>query len=641
MAYLNSAPEAPTAIDPTAPRTGYGQGQRNLLENPAWVDWNTQQNKYKQDIATLEGAPGWESQLAYTKQLLQQGWAQEPERYIKTELGQDVAAVKDQGAAATGQLTTDASQIRQAGQTAYDSGRANSTTLKQEGLAVQGRQAPQISATPGARTEQQAAGASAAGFSAPQGAAQNTSNTSNDAAAIVRNTANDYAQNIAGFRPGSAGAADIRNAGVQGSDQLSRFRAATGGIQSLNKFAQGPAGPSAAAAQLRMQADRDRRAALSLARSARGGPAAVALALRRAQAEGAATAAETRGQASVLRATEAATERGQNLSALQSAGGLEQQASQTNLGALTGAAQTNLQGQTAATAAELQGSAQTLQAGTAAGQLALEGASNAGQLQTQGAIAAGNQALGASGQNLQAIQIRGDIANTVRAMDIDEAKAQLGADLQTMGMNDEQTRFFTGLGEQARQDAEHAKADALARGLSADQASAQIGLQYANQAWNMLTADQQAQLQQLAIERGVTTANNQNSAQQRQQDLQFLGTLLLAGGAAASDRRVKKAVSRLRSIASDLRQTPGYEWSYKDGKKHGQGRYTGAMAQDLERTRTFRSAVKNVGGTKIIDGTRLAMSQQSALHDLQKQIDRLGKLVKKPKGDKTPDKRAS
>lgn len=330
--------------------------------------------------------------------------------------------------------------------------------------------------------------------------------------------------------------------------------AQAGALGAAVDFVKQPVGPSAAEAQLRMQADRDKRTAIALARSARGGPAAVALALRRAQAENAATSAETRGQGAVIRAQEAATQRG---------------------------------------------------------------------------------------QNLQAIQVRGDIANNVRAMDIDSAKSQLGAELQTMGMNDEQTRSFAGLGEQARQDANKARQDAEAQGLDAEKAAAAIGLQYANQAWTMLTTDQQAEIQNLAIQAGAVAQNEQDAAAKRQQVLGFFGSLLMAGGTAASDRRVKKAIVKLRGIASDLRKTPGHEWAYKDGAKHGQGRYTGAMAQDLERTRTFRGAVKEVGGVKMVDSTRLVMSQQGALHDLQKQIDRLSGYVKRKKGsDSTPDKDA-
>jgi hypothetical protein len=327
-------------------------------------------------------------------------------------------------------------------------------------------------------------------------------------------------------------------------------QAQQGALGAAVDFAKAPAGPSAAEAQLRMQADRDKRTALALARSARGGPAAVALALRRAQAENAATSAETRGQGSVLRAQETATQRG---------------------------------------------------------------------------------------QNLQAIQIRADIANNTRAMDIDTAKSQLGAELQTIGMNDEQTRSFAGLSEQARQDANKARADAAAQGLNADEAAAAIGLQYANQAWGMLTADQQAEIQRLGIQAGAVQANNADAAAKRQQVLGFFGSLFAAGGAAVSDRRMKKAVTQLRGIAADLRKTPGHEWAYKDGEKHGRGRYTGAMAQDLEKTRTFRGAVKEVGGVKMVDSTRLVMSQQGALHDLQKQIDRLsGYVQRKKSGDQSP-----
>ena len=357
-------------------------------------------------------------------------------------------------------------------------------------------------------------------------------------------------QQVATDLAGQSAAAQQRQApriAVQGGGTQAQQQALGAAVD----FTRQAAGPSAAEAQLRMQADRDKRTALALARSARGGPAAVALALRRAQAENAATTAETRGQAGVLRAQETATQRG---------------------------------------------------------------------------------------QNLQAIQIRADIANNARAMDIDTAKSQLGAELQTIGMNDEQTRSFAALSEQARQDANKARSDAVAQGLNADEAAAAIGLQYANQAWGMLTADQQAEIQRLGIQAGAVQASNADAAAKRQQVLGFFGSLFAAGGAAIpkSDRRVKTAITKLRGIAADLRKTPGHEWTYKD-PADGRGRFTGAMAQDLERTRTFRSAVKTgPGGVKFIDGTRLAMSQQSALHDLQKQVDRLSGYVKSKKSDQGP-----
>lgn len=453
-------------------QTQYGKGTTTEAPNPAWPPL--------QD-AYLAAAKQFGANSVEAQQALAARDAVPKTIQTQTQLGADVQAVKDEGAAAVDKITQGGTDIRQTGADVQAQGQQVATNLAGQGTAAQGRQAPTI---------------------------------------------------------------NVQGGGTQAQQQA---------LGAAVDFVKQPVGPSAAEAQLRMQADRDKRAALSLARSARGGPAAVALALRRAQAENAATAAETRGQGSVLRAQEAATQRG---------------------------------------------------------------------------------------QNLQAIQIRADIANNARAMDIDTAKSQLGAELQTIGMNDEQTRSFAALSEQARQDANKARLDAEAQGLNADEAAAAIGLQYANQAWGMLTADQQAEIQRLGIQAGAVQASNADAAAKRQQVLGFFGSLFAAGGAAASDRRVKTAVTKLRGIAADLRKTPGHSWEYKDGARHGKGRYTGAMAQDLERTTAFRGAVKEVGGVKMVDSTRLVMSQQAALHGLQKQIDRLSGFVRRKKDQSPTDKDA-
>jgi len=325
-------------------------------------------------------------------------------------------------------------------------------------------------------------------------------------------------------------------------------QATTAGVEALNKFAQGPSGPSAAEAQLRMQSDRDKRAALALARSARGGPAAVALALRRAQAENAATAAETRGQLGVLRAQETATERGQQL------------------GALTTVASAGIQGEAAAAGVET-----------------------------------------------------------------DIAKTNLSAELQQTGLNDEQTRFFTGLGEQARQSGINAQLEAQKAGMSGDEAAASVALQYGQLAWQMLTTEQQAALTRIGIEQGAISAAQQDANQKTQQQMQFLGTILMAGGTVAkSDRRVKHAIRGARSLAADLRKSPGYEYRYRD-QRDGKGRQQGPMAQDLEKTRAFGHAVKSIGGVKHVDTSRLALAHHGALADLQRQVDKLSKVVKRTK----------
>lgn len=372
--------------------------------------------------------------------------------------------------------------------------------------------------------------------------------------------------NLNRFNPATQGAAALRN-----------FQSNQAGVQALNQFAQGPSGPSAAEAMLRLQAARDKAAAISRARSVRGGPGAVAEAMKVAQAEGAATSADTRGQMSLVQAQEAAQRRQEQLSALSTAGQLIGQQDQTQL-----------QAQTAATQAELQGSQQQLQA-------------------KQAVIEA---------------------TSRVRDQDISVLKSNLDARLQTMGLNDNQVRFFTGLGEAARQAGQQAQMQAQAQGIDAATAAANVNLQYSDLAWRMLASDQQAQLQKLGMEMGVDMNNAQQKAAFIGQVLGFAG-MGLSAGAAASDRRVKRDIEKVRSMADALRATAGHSWEYKEPDKHGKGRYTGPMAQDLESRPEFRSAVKEVGGVKMVDATRLVMTHHAALHDLQKQIDRISKRREK------------
>ena len=249
----------------------------------------------------------------------------------------------------------------------------------------------------------------------------------------------------------------------QQQDTLARLRSfnpSTSGLNALRAFAASPAGPSVAEAQLRMQSARDRRAALSLARSARGGPGEVARALQVAQAEGAAISAETRGQGAILRATEEAQRRGENLTALTQVASGEQGADQQRLGALTQ---------------------------------------------------------------------EGNLITGTRGQDIETARDNLGAQLQTMGLNDTQVRFFNDLGERARQASIDASINAQAQGLNAQVAAEQAAFAYTQLAWQMLTTEQQAQLQMQAIQAGVDWNNAQAQNQFKQQVFGFLGTGLMVG----------------------------------------------------------------------------------------------------------------
>lgn len=229
------------------------------------------------------------------------------------------------------------------------------------------------------------------------------------------------------------------------------------------------------------------------------------------------------------------------------------------------------------------------------------------------------------GQVLDARKAVVDATSRVRDQDITVLRENLGAQVQTLGLNDQQVRFFTGLGEAARQQGIDAMMQAQSKGIDAQVAAAQVQAQFAQLAWSMLAADQQVELQRIAIEQGIDLANAEQKNKFVGQVLGFLGTGVTAAGA-ASDRRVKTNIKKVKSMADELRRTAGHSWDYKSPEKHGKGRFTGPMAQDLEKSEAFRSAVKEVNGVKMVDATRLTMTHHAALHDLQKQIDRLARF---------------
>jgi hypothetical protein len=680
----NSQAEADYAA--TAPNSTYGGGATQV--NPDWTTYNQKKADIQNQFIPQMNAANAQGDAATRDGLRQQmndaidALGAPPPTTIATPLGASVQASQAQQAQAQKNLAQDRSAIGQTGIAANAQGQEVTGAMNTRAAQAQKTAAPTLQVQGNARDQADAAQQQAANFKADtSGIAGINAATAAGTTALNNFRANDAG--AAGIRSAATtGAGGIADAGAQGGQSVSNFQAATGGVQALNNFATGPAGPSAAEAQLRMQADKDKRTALALARSARGGPAATALALRRAQAENSATAAETRGQAGVLRAQEAATARGQNLSALTSAGGLEQQASTTNLNALTAGAGLNLQGQIAAGNLNVQGQTNATNADLTGSGQNLAAAQSSGALGVQGATAASAQQLEGSGQQLQATQTAGALAQNTRGQDIQVAQSNLQAAMQTMQLNDQQSQFYTQLGEQARQAGINAQMQAQQTGASIDQANSAVALQYGQQAWQMLSTDQQAALQKMGLDRGIIQANQAATAQGNQMLMQFLGTGLVAAGAAfggpggaaagagassalqqatsantnsimstpmpstqltyptytASDRRVKTAITKARSLAADLRKTPGSEYAYKDPKKHGDGRHTGPMAGDLKKTKAFASAVKNIGGVDHVDGGRLALSHHAALHDLQKQVDRLARIVK-PKG-KSPEARA-
>lgn len=488
---------------PAALRNGSTDlGASATKPNPAFAAWQQQGIALQTALAAaknpmLGGTP---EKVAALEQKLQAHNAARPPEVINTELGQRVANVDAASAAATQGIGAASQALQQTGAQAQAQGQQVNAQAQQQAAAAAGRAAPQMTETAQSQAAQQ-----------------------------------------------------------QAIGDLNNFAPATQGVEDLRNFANGPTGPSASEAMLRLQAAKDKARALSLARSARGGPGAVAEAMKVAQAESAGISSDTRGQMALVQAQEAGQRR------------------QEALGALTSAGQLEMQGQ---------------------------------------------------GQQLDERKAVVEATSRVRDQDINVLRENLGAQVQTLGLNDNQVRFFTGLGEAARQQGLDAMMQAQSKGIDANVAAAQVQAQFAQLAWSMLAADQQVELQRIGIEMGV----DMNNAQQRQQFmgqvLGFVGTGLTAG-AAASDRRVKVNIKKVRSMADELRKTAGHSWDYKSPEKHGKGRYTGPMAQDLEKSEAFRSAVKEVNGVKMVDATRLTMAHHAALHDLQKQIDRLARFKEK------------
>lgn len=345
---------------------------------------------------------------------------------------------------------------------------------------------------------------------------------------------------------------------------LAGFRSAQQGVDALNQFANQAEGPSRAEALLRAQADKDKRTAIAIARSARGGPAAVAAAMRQAQSEGAAISAETRGQASALRAQEYDTFKQRQLSALAQAGSLLSASEAQRLQAavasgqmLSAADQQKLQSVVSAAEARTQMDAQRLSATQAsaqvrtaadaqrlsatqsAGQLAAEVDKNAlsattsaaglraqadatrvnalstaanvklqgSAINQQGQIAATQAELAASGQKLQAMSLQGQIASDIRNQDIQVLRANLDASLQQIGLDDQQTRFFTQMKQDATNAAQNVRLQAEQMGISAEAAERALQLQWAEFAEGQLRNDQQVALQEYAIRAGVASSN--------------------------------------------------------------------------------------------------------------------------------------
>jgi hypothetical protein len=392
----------------------------------------------------------------------------------------------------------------------------------------------------------------------------------------------DAANKILTYNPHASIYQDVEN--------LRNFQADRSGIDRLNEYADAPEGPSQAQALLRLQSDADKRTALALARSGRGSPADVARAQRQAITEGAAIAGETRGQASALRAQEtdmykqrqlaALAQAGslisqaeaqrlqglaqagslmsqadqQKLQALQAYGALKAQIDTNQLSAYQSAGQLNaagegmklsstqsaaaLQGQmdqqrlsaiNAAAGYRTQGDAIQSQNLQSAGQIRLAGS----EINQRGAIAASNADLQAQALNLQSLSLAGNISTAIRSQDIDVLKSNLSAELQTLGLNDQQVRFFSQMASDREVASQNLQMQANALGLNATQAQEALNLQWSQFGFQQLTTQQQAQYQQQVFNATNARANRQEIAGYAGAGFSALSSLFSGGGGGA------------------------------------------------------------------------------------------------------------
>lgn len=168
----------------------------------------------------------------------------------------------------------------------------------------------------------------------------------------------------------------------------------------------------------------------------------------------------------------------------------------------------------------------------------------------------------------------------------------------------------------------------LGAGLSGQQAAA--GLQERNQAWqqygSLLGTLRGQDLSAALTARQTANAGYGAAPFTPQKDwIETYGPAIQGGlsAYAASDRRLKTDVKdggkSADRMLSALKAASSYR--YKDGERHGKGKYTGVMAQDLERAGS-RAVVDTPGG-KMVHGARLATENTAMLAALRDRVTRL------------------
>lgn len=368
--------------------------------------------------------------------------------------------------------------------------------------------------------------------------------------------------------PGAAYTASTGQGYLNGADAEGRRQQlqALGGLQSYAQ--QGP-GPSAAQAQLQQGLNQGQAQQYGMARSQPGGGGA---ALRNAAFNSAGMAGQTNSQAAQLRAQEDASWRQQQLQAL---GGVQQGA-----GALRGADQGMAQAR----------AGQENYEANAANQFATQ------QQQIQLASRAQNDALtlGAGQQSMGYDAMRNGLAQQNTGANMAYEQARLAGAQQAAGNFKQQQDQWMGY--------------------------VQGGLGLFGSALGAAGAASDVRAKKDIERADVLAALGGRSPRGSGGAPPAASAAAYPTPSAPDTAALDQAYSR-EGGAPNLRPAQGYEYSYRDPQRHGEGRYVGPMAQNLEHLPGVVQPAED--GTKMIDTSRLSLANTAAVSDQQRRMDEL------------------
>lgn len=225
-------------------------------------------------------------------------------------------------------------------------------------------------------------------------------------------------------------------------------------------------------------------------------------------------------------------------------------------------------------------------------------------------------------------------AAALRAQEQLGAQAQLGQTLQGMrGQDIAQEQAAAGHGAQQAAGQFQAAMQNEAVQNQLIQYYTELGYDVDAAAAQAQMALEQARLQQYLGEQGISVQQGQLDLMRRGQNMGIVGGAIGALGALGagalqwSDRRTKQDIKPATKEALEmLDKLEPSSWKYKD-KKHGEGEWSGVMAQDLARSKMGRSMLIEKDGYMAIDSKKALSAALSALAAMRQREKMMEKKI--------------